>query len=400
MNFSPTRSSTIGARAVDIGPTIPLAKPEIDEEEVEAVRRVLLSGWLTQGPEVRALETEFAAFVGAEHAVAVSSGTAALELALYALGVGAGDEVVTVSHSFIATANAIVRHGAIPVFVDIDPATFNIDTRLVEEAIGPRTRALLVVHQIGMPCDLEQLTALADSHGLPLLEDAACAAGSEILWRGEWQRIGRPHGGMACFSFHPRKVLTTGDGGMITTADAKTAERLRRLRVHGMDIDGDVRHRAGVLFESYLEPGFNARLTDMQAAVGRVQLRKLPALIGRRRAFAARYGDRLAGVPGLGLPQEPAWAKSNYQSYCVRLPDGVEQIDAMRRLAALGVSTRRGVMCAHREPAYPEGSWRSAGPLTQSEAAQDRTIVIPLFSSMTEGEQDRVIAALKDVCRA
>jgi dTDP-4-amino-4,6-dideoxygalactose transaminase len=187
---------------------------------------------------------------------------------------------------------------------------------------------------------------------------------------------------------------------MVTTADAEMAARMRRLRVHGMDIDGDVRHRAGVLFERYLEPGFNVRLTDLQAAVGRVQLRKLPDLIARRRELATRYRKRLSDIPGLGLPVEPAWARSNYQSYCVRLPDHVEQIPVMEKLAALGVSTRRGVMCAHREPAYPPGTWRSPGALPESEAAHDRTVLIPLFSSMTEAEQRRVIAALVAVCQS
>jgi dTDP-4-amino-4,6-dideoxygalactose transaminase len=276
------------------------------------VRDVLASGWLTQGPEVRAFEAEFADFVGAPHAIAVSSGTAALELALHAVGVGPGDEVVTVSHSFIATANSVRRLGATPAFVDIEPTTFNMDPGLVAGSIGPRTRAILAVHQMGMACDLQRLAAIADSHKLPLVEDAACAVGSEIKWRGRWERIGRPHGLAACFSFHPRKLLTTGDGGMITTAVPELAERMRRLRVHGMDIDGDLRHRDGILFERYVEPGFNMRLTDIQAAVGRVQLRKLPTALARRRELAARYRQKLQST-NLGAPVESPWARSNWQ---------------------------------------------------------------------------------------
>src|SRR5262249_41367483 len=286
------------------------------------------------------------------HAVAVSSGTTALELALAVLGIGPGDEVVTVSHSFIATANAVRRLGALPVFVDIEPTTFNIDPRRVAEAIGPRTRALLLVHQMGMPCDLMRLLPIAEARQLPVIEDAACAAGSEVLWQGRWQRIGRPHGLLACFSFHPRKLLTTGDGGMVTSADGALAARMRRLRVHGMGVDGDIRHRAGVVFERYVEPGFNMRLTDLQAAIGRVQLEKLPDLIGDPRGLAARYRDELSTIVGVVPPDEPSWARSNWQSYCIRLPDGITQRAALESLAARGVAARRGIMCAHREPAY------------------------------------------------
>ena len=200
---------------------VPVARPVIGDAEMRAIQRPLLSGWLTQGPEVLAFEREFAAFTGAPHACAVSNCTTALHLALLAAGVRRGDEVVTVSHSFIATANAIRYCGAVPVFVDIDARTFNIDPERVVNAIGPRTRAIVAVHQMGMPCDLRQLVAIAKQHGLVLIEDAACAAGSEILWDGVWQPIGRPHGDIACFSFHPRKVITTGDGGMITTSEPK-----------------------------------------------------------------------------------------------------------------------------------------------------------------------------------
>src|SRR5258705_9389533 len=220
-------SDTMNPTATGVLTKIPIASPWVGEEEVEAAARPLRSGWLTQGPEVAAFEREFAAYVGATHACAVSNCTTALHLALLALGVGPGDEVITVSHSFIATANAIRYCGAVPVFVDIDARTFNMDPDLVRAAIGPRTRAIMAVHQIGMPCDLRQLVPIAKAHGLPLIEDAACAAGSEILWDGVWQLIGRPHGDIACFSFHPRKVITTGDGGMITTHNAEWDAKFR-----------------------------------------------------------------------------------------------------------------------------------------------------------------------------
>jgi perosamine synthetase len=254
-------------------PAIPLIRPVMDEREVQAARRCILSGWVTQGPEVAAFEREFAAAVGAAHACAVSSCTTALHLALLAAGVGPGDEVITVSHTFIAVANAVRYCGATPVFIDIDPGTFNLDPALIAEAVSPKTRAVLPVHQMGMPCDMEAVLKVARARGLTVVEDAACAAGSQVRIDGRWEKVGRPHGDIACFSFHPRKVITTGDGGMLTTADPGRDERFRRLRQHGMSVPDTVRHGAAeVIFESYPDVGYNYRMTDIQAAVGRVQL--------------------------------------------------------------------------------------------------------------------------------
>ncbi|MGE0747239.1 MAG: DegT/DnrJ/EryC1/StrS family aminotransferase [Rhodospirillales bacterium] len=372
-------------------PPIPIARPLVGEAEAEAARRVILSGWLTQGREVAAFEAEFAALVGAPHACAVSSCTTALHLALLAAGVGAGDEVVVPSHSFIATASAVRYCGATPVFADIAAGGFNIDPNLVDAAIGPRTRAILCVHQIGMPCDLAALAALARARNVALIEDAACAAGSEILWQGGWQAIGRPHGDVACFSFHPRKLLTTGEGGMLTTARADWNAAFRRWRQHAMSVPDTARHAASeVVFESYDEVGFNYRMTDMQAAVGREQIKRLPAIVARRRALADRYRTLLAGLDRVAAPVEPNWARSNWQSYCVRVT-GRDQRAVMQAMLDRGVATRRGVMCAHREPAYAAGGWR----LPESERAQDEGILLPLYAQMTEAEQDRVVAALR-----
>lgn len=383
------------------GPAIPVARPWMGEEEAAAARRAILSGWVTQGPEVAALEREFAACVGAPHACAVSNCTTALHLALVAFGIGPGDEVITVSHSYIATANAVRYTGATPVFVDVDLATFNMDPALVAGAITPRTRAILCVHQLGMPCDIRALVHLAQAHGLKLIEDAACAAGSLVQTEGDhgsgtWEPIGRPHGDVACFSFHPRKLLSTGDGGMITTRDAALDQAFRLLRQHGMSVPDTVRHASTkVIQEQYPVVGYNYRLTDIQAAVGREQLTRLPAMVARRRLLAARYHDALAGLPGLTVPVEPSWARTNWQSYAVRVETPSRQHEVMQALLDLGISTRRGVMNAHREAAYPHGSWVMApGGLGRSEQAQDTAIVLPLFHQLTEGDQDRVIAAL------
>jgi perosamine synthetase len=392
---------------------IPIAKPWLGEAEAEAAKRPIMAGWVTQGPEVATFEQEFANYVGAKHACAVSNCTTALHLALLAVGVKSGDEVITVSHSYIATANSVRYCGAIPVFVDIEPQTYNINPVLIEEAITPITRAILIVHQMGMPCDLKAIVEIARQHSLPVIEDAACAIGSEILWDGQWEKIGKPHGDIACFSFHPRKVITTGDGGMLTTSNPEWDQQFRLWRQHSMSVPDTVRHGAKqVIFESYPMLGYNYRMTDIQAAVGQEQIKRLPEIIERRRFLAERYHQILADVPGLKLPTEPNWARSNWQSYCVRLSETYDQRQVMQAMLDSGIGTRRGIMCAHREPAYQTEVWscgvtkeecqcesRSCDRLAESERAQDYAILLPLFYQMTESDQDTVVNELKAACQ-
>ena len=391
---------------------IPIVRLALGDAEVEAASRVIRSGWVAQGPEVAAFEREFAAATGAPDAVAVSNCTVALELALRVAGVRPGDDVATVSHSFIATANAVVAVGARPIFVDVQPHTFCMDPDALARTITPRTRAILCVHQIGFPCDLPAILAIAQSRGLPVIEDAACAIGSEICIDGSWQRIGRPHGLLACFSFHPRKLITTGDGGMITTSDAALADHLRLLRQHAMSVPSADRHTSrSVALESFAEPAFNFRMTDLQAAVGRPQLARLPAIIAERRALAARYNEALVDHPLLAPPTEPAWLRSNWQSYPVTLRAGgrMSQIEIMQFLLDRGVASRRGIGNAHAEPAYAKCAW-SCGPepcdpaahaagrclrLPVSERARDTTILLPLFHGLSPAEQEYVMSTLR-----
>lgn len=379
---------------------VPIVRPDLGAEEADAAARVVRSRWVTQGPEVAAFETEFARAVGAPAAVAVANGTVALELALRALGVGPGDEVVTVSHSFIATANAVITVGACPVFVDVEEDTFGMNPRLLDRAIGPRAKAILCVHQLGIPCDLQAILEIAFRRGLPVIEDAACAIGTEVQIGGTgFERIGKPHGVVACFSFHPRKVITTGDGGMLATADLALAARFRSLRNHAMTVSPEARDRDPLARESFAEPAFNARMTDLEAAIGRPQLARLAATITERRRLADRYAAALAEHPVLVPPTERPTTRANWQSYPARLRSDAEhrQDDVLRYFLANGIACRRGIANAHQEPAYAgRGNW-SGGPLPMSETLRNTTIMLPLFHGMTSDEEAAVLSAFDEL---
>ncbi len=367
---------------------IPITRPFLTGDEQAAVAEVIASGWLSQGPKVRAFEQAFAARVGAADAVATTSCTTALALALHVSGVGPGSEVIVPSHSFIATANAVWHCGATPVFADIDPRTYNLDPQLAEQAVTARTKAIMPVHQVGLPADMDAFLEIARRHDLALVEDAACAIGAHYK--------GRPIGSLGpptCFSLHPRKVITTGEGGMVAVQDAAVAERMRRLRGHGMSMSDLARHNSSeVVVESYPERGWNHRMTDMQAAIGLCQLEVLDHILQRRRELAERYTEALAGVPFLQTPYEPSYASRTWQSYCVRLAPGspVDQGELMGLLLGDGIATRRGVMATHLEPAYAAERLE----LPHTEAASRETVMLPLFPGLTDAEQDRVIERL------
>ena len=368
---------------------IPVMRPYLGEEEARAAADAVRSGWVAQGPRVAEFEQAFAHRVGAAEGVAVSSCTTALHLALVVLGVGPGDEVVVPSLSFIATANAARYVGATPVFADVELATGNLTVATVDAVRTPRTRAVIAVHQGGVPFDVAALRAACQDWGIALVEDAACAAGSTAH--------GRPVGAgarIAAWSFHPRKVLTTGEGGALTVDDPDLAVRLRRLREHGMNVSAAARHASTQpVLESYLETGFNYRMTDVQAAIGLVQLGRLDAMVARRRELAARYRALLADLDGLTPVRDPAYGTANFQSFWVLLDQryGRPRNEVLALLAEAGISARRGIMAAHLEPAY---AGTAHGDLPVTERLTRDSLILPLFHELTEADQDRVAEAL------
>ncbi len=372
---------------------IPISKPFLTAEEAQQAYDTILSGWITQGPKVTEFEKNIAEYVGTKYAIAVSNCTTALHLAMLVSEISAGDEVICPSLSYIATANAIKYVNAIPVFAEINPLTYNLDIDDVERKITKKTKAILLVHQIGMPADIDEFSSLAKKYNLKIIEDAACAVGSS--YKGK--KIGN-HSDLVCFSLHPRKVITTGDGGFITTNREDYYERLKLLRQHGMSVNDRERHVSKkVIFENHLEIGYNYRLTDIQASVGIKQLEKLDWIVSERRKIAHKYHEAFKNISYLKIPQEENGYYSNYQSYSIYLEKNcpISRNELMQQMLNFGIATRRGIMTIHREIAYKKEFQNISLPITEN--VSDNSILLPLFVPMSESDFDYIVSKFLEI---
>ncbi len=380
-------------------PLIPITQPVVGDEEAQAAAEAVRSGWLTEGARVAEFERAVAERVGMAHAVAMSSGTAALHVALLSAGLRPGDEVIVPSFGDISTVNAIVYVGARPVFVDIDSRSYNMAPMLIEPLITARTRAIVPVDHLGLPAALAPILGIARRYNLMVIEDASAAIGA--IYRR------KPVGSVSpitCFSFQQDRTITTGEGGMIVTNDERVVAQARVLRDQGRGETGvatPFRRENDLSYDgSFDELGYSYRLTDVQAAIGIEQLKRLDDILAQRRAVAARYDEALAGEPGVQIPYAPDHAPHTYQGYCVRLDLHTTPARSiiMERMRARGIMVQRGGVTVHEEPYYVSRLGRLALPA--SEAAMRETLRLPLYAEMTDDEQDRVIEALRDALRA
>ena len=372
---------------------IPIAKPFLNKEEAESAYETVMSGWVAQGPRVEEFENKFCEYTGAKYSAAVSNCTNGLHLAMIASGIGIGDEVICPSLSYIATANSIKYTGAVPVFAEVSPIDFNLDPAHVKSLINSKTKAILLVHQIGMPADIDEFKKICRDYNLKLIEDAACAIGSEY----NGVKIGGDSE-LACFSFHPRKVMTTGEGGMITTTNKNLIDRIKLLRQHAISITGKERHSSETLtFEDHIEVGYNYRMTDIQASIGICQLDKIEYIIKERRKIAARYISELGEIESIKLPVEPKGRISNYQSFAIYIKknSGFSRNEVMQKLMIKEISVRKGVMTSHREKAYSDHKPVIALPV--SEDLCDNSFMIPLFVPMDDKDIKHIISSLKNI---
>jgi perosamine synthetase len=376
-------------------PFLPIARPQLGEDEVAAVREVLTSGWLTQGPWVRKFETAFAARHGVRHALATTSCTTALHLALVAAGVGPGDEVIVPAFTWVATANVVVHCGATPVFVDVKESTFNIDPDAVARVLSSRTKALIAVHLFGLAADMDELAAVLPPH-VVVIEDAACAAGGGYK--------GRPAGSLGsigCFSLHPRKSITCGEGGLVTTNDDAMAATVDMYRNHGASVSEEVRHRSPKPFElpDFTVFGFNYRMTDIQAAVAFVQLQKLDRFIAERRELAFQYDRQLRRLSWLTPPVRPQAYDHALQSYVALVDEAAPKSrnDVLTHLQARGIAGRPGTHSVVGLAAYRERFGTNPAQFPVATRLEVRSIALPLHNHMSNGDVERVVAALAEL---
>ena len=394
MTTSPDAHATLaihGGRPVREG-MLPYGRQWLTDADVEAVVEVLRSDWITTGPKIAEFEEAVAGLAGARHAVAFSSGTAALHGAAFAAGLGPGDEAITTPLTFCATANAVLYQGATPVFADVSDDTLTIDPDQVRRRLTPHTKAILPVDYAGHPADLDPLLALAQRHGLVVIEDAAHALGARYR--------GRPVGcisHMTVFSFHPVKHLTTAEGGMVTTDNADLALRLRAFRSHGIASDPRVRQAEGQWYYEMTALGFNYRLTDVACALGLSQMPRLGANVARRREIAQRYGAELSGAPALTLPAVSADVEHAWHLYPVRVDASIDRAEVFRALRAEGLGVNVHYVPVHLHPYYRNRFGYRGGEFPVAEAAYGRLISLPMFHGMSDTDADDVIAAVRKV---
>ncbi|MBX3228443.1 MAG: DegT/DnrJ/EryC1/StrS family aminotransferase [Labilithrix sp.] len=374
---------------------IPVTKTVLGEEEIKAVAERLLGGWVVQGPKVREFEELFAAYAGTRFARATTSCTTALHLGLLTLGVGPGDEVIVPAFTYVASANAVVYCGATPVFVDIDLSTFDVDVSKIEAKITPKTKAIMPVHEFGLAADMDAILAIAKRHDIPVIEDGACATGT----RYHGKHVGG-FGKVGCFSFHPRKAITSGEGGMITTDDEAIATRLEVLRSHGASMSDLARHEKGgasFALPEFDELGFNYRMTDIQAAIGVEQMKKLPWILSARQARAKRFNELLAGIPGLTLPRTPEGYEHAFQSYVAIVEKSHEDRDRIAlALQAKGIATRQGTHAVHALGYYRAKYGTKIEDCPMAWKADRQSMTLPLYATMTDEEQDYVVRCVRE----
>lgn len=373
--------------------TIQISTPSMGQEEWEAVKDPIFSGWITQGPRVAEFERLFAARHGVKHAIAVSNCTTALHLALVALGVGPGDEVIVPAFTWVSTANAVMYCGATPVFIDVDPLTYNIDTGKLKSRLTKRTKAIIPVHLFGLCADVDAVKRLAP--GIPIVEDGACAAGSAMNGRAAGSL-----GDIGCFSFHPRKSVTTGEGGMLTTNNDDLAEKLNRLRNHGASVSEEQRHKGP---RPYILPefdmvGYNYRMTDLQGAIGVVQLGKLDKFISERQRWADYYSESLKEISWIRTPVVPPGYNHGWQSYVLFIDEKkapFRRNDIMESLQRKGISTRPGTHAVHMLAFYSKAFGIRPDDFPQARLANDCSMSIPLHNCMVKEDFEYIVNAIK-----